>query len=205
MYTPKHFDSLHPGQSPIESAWKLVEKRGFGSLISSHDGEIQVSMLPFVRKPNDDVLLTHLAIANPHLRSLDGQKVVCIFEEADAYISPLDYASSPHVPTWNYSVAEVRGVARLQRNDEQKLQSMHTLVKHFEGTNGWLMSDVPSQFVEQLLKAIVFVEIEVTSIQGKWKLSQNRNAPDRESVIARLQSRDDARSKAIASMMKLGR
>ena len=148
------------------------------------------------------MLIGHMARGNPQWRSLaNGQTVLGIFQGPHAYISPAWY-SSPGVPTWNYAVAHVYGKAKLVEEDGALWGILERLVDFHESgnLNPWKPELSPEVRV-RLLGAIVGFEIEVTEIQGKFKLSQNRSREDQRGVVAQLAQADSDSATALAELM----
>ena len=149
-------------------------------------------------------LVAHVARANPLWKEArsDAQSVV-IFQGAQAYVSPAWYPTKAEtgkvVPTWNYVMVEVRGrlrviddaawvhqlVSRLTDRHEAKRAAMEADV--LGGTAAWKVSDAPDDYIATMQRAIVGIEIDIDTIKGKWKVSQNRNAADRAGVAAGLE------------------
>jgi transcriptional regulator len=133
-----------------------------------------------------------VARANPLWQAAAGQAVLAIFSGPQTYITPSWYATKAltHkvVPTWNYTVVHAHGVLRAV----QDAPWLHTLVSgltdHHESLRAvpWAVADAPQDYVQQLLRAIVGIEIPVDRLLGKWKISQNRNESDRQGVSAGL-------------------
>ena len=131
------------------------------------------------------MLKAHVARANPVWQDVaNGDEVLVIFRAADAYISPNWYPSKheahKQVPTWNYMVVHAHGRITI-RDDERFVRGVVAhLTRTHEATQPrpWKMSDAPSDFVDTMLKAIVGIEIEVTRLEGKLKLSQNKEVRD---------------------------
>jgi len=187
LYIPKHF------REEDEAALvALIEANAFGTLVSaSPEGEISVSHIPFeVRREAGGLrLLGHLARANPHWQALEGARdTLAIFEGPHAYVSPGWYETHPSVPTWNYAVVHARGRARLM--DEAEL---HDLVSELSAKyeagreKPWRMGELPADYVQNMLDAIVGFEIAVEKLDGKFKLSQNRKPVDQARVAAALE------------------
>jgi transcriptional regulator len=129
-----------------------------------------------------------MARANPHWRRLEAQPgVLAVFHGPHAYVSPSWYAAHPSVPTWNYAVVHVHGKARLMHESRDLEPLVRRLVERHEGSRPqpWRM-DLPADYQAGMLQGIVGFEIEITVITGKFKLSQNRPAADREHVAAAL-------------------
>jgi len=175
LYIPKHFRVDDP-----DALYDFIEKNAFATLVSSGPKGLHVSHIPLLaeREGGKIRLLGHVARANDQWEALEGASdVLAIFHGAHAYVSPGWYQNHPAVPTWNYAVVHAHGKARLM--DEAEL---HDLVVRLSNTyeggrpKPWKATELPADFVGNLLKAIVGFEIEVTRLEGKFKLSQNRPA-----------------------------
>jgi transcriptional regulator len=183
MYVPPKFSV------DDAAAWRIVEDAGAGMLVlHSPDGLASV-YVPVIVSGDRRTMLSHLARANPWWRSVtNGAEVLALFLAASAYVSPTYYPSrveSPGVvPTWNYVAAEVRGRVTLHHDDAWKLRQVRELTHHFEEGRDpeWNVDDLDEKYLRGQLGAIVGIEIEVLSIEGKAKLSQNRSDVDRHSV-----------------------
>ena len=154
-------------------------------------------------------MVGHLARGNPQWKASDlGKPALIIFLGPDAYISPNYYATKKTeprvVPTWNYVAIHVQG--RLEVfEDAERLRALVTrLTDTHEGRVGssWKVTDAPEDYLGKMLKAIVGVKLTIESIEGKFKLGQNRAAADRESVAEVLSSSDDTRHQALAALTK---
>jgi len=207
MYTPSHFDESRP-----EVLHALMREHPFGLLVTQSPAGLQANGIPFLFDAHRGPLGTlraHVARANPVWRESDmGLESLVVFQGPQAYISPGWYATKPEtgkvVPTWNYVMVQARG--RLQVHDDpQWLRALVTELteRHEAGSDRpWQVSDAPADFIDATLRAIVGIEIELTALDGKWKVSQNRPAADREGVIAGLAARGDDASQAMAAQVK---
>jgi transcriptional regulator len=175
LYIPAHFRKDDP-----EALFAFIEQHAFGTLVSSGAKGLHVSHIPFLpdREGGKLRLLGHVARGNAQWEALEGASdVLAMFHGPHAYVSPGWYQNHPAVPTWNYAVVHAHGKARLM--DEPEL---HDLVVRLSNTyeagrpKPWKATDLPADFVANLLKAIVGFEIEVERLEGKFKLSQNRPA-----------------------------
>ncbi len=194
MYLPAHFAETRP-----EVLRALVAAHPFGLLASqTGDGELVADGVPFVLDAGPDdgspgVLRAHVARANPlwHRSRTDVDSLV-VFQGPQAYVSPAWYPSKAEhgkvVPTWNYIVVQASGRLRAIDDAAWLREFVGRLTDRHEAPRRtpWAMDDAPADFVETMLKAIVGIEIEVTSLVGKWKVSQNRSAADRAGVAAGL-------------------
>jgi len=146
------------------------------------------------------MLRGHFARANPHWQSIEGAKqVLAVFTGPHAYVSPTWYVTHPSVPTWNYTAVHATGKARL--TDEAELHEIVSeLAATYEAGNDppWRLSEQPAPYVSSMLGAIVGFEVEVTELEGKFKLSQNR--PVEIPLVA--ERLEDAGEKALARLMR---
>ena len=191
MYIPKAFR-----EDDINTLHKLMREYSFATLITQHEGVPFATHLPFIldaqRGPNG-TLLAHMARANPQWHHFaSGQEELVIFQGPHAYISPSWYELELSVPTWNYAVVHAYGLPRLIE-DQVKLYNLlksliHTHEAHFE--KPWPFN-LPDDYLQKMMHGIVGFEIEITRLEGKFKMSQNRTESERENVIAALQESSD--------------
>lgn len=188
MYQPPHFN-----EERLAVQHALIKAHPFGLLISVGEDGPEANGLPFYLDQTAGPLGTlrvHMARANQQWRSIDGQKVLAVFQGPQAYISPSLYETKREtgkvVPTWNYCMVQVQGVAQVHEDALWLHKQIIALTNEHEGTRltPWAVTDAPETFIQSQIKGIVGVEIEISAISGKWKMSQNRNAADRKGVIA---------------------
>jgi transcriptional regulator len=203
MYTPSAFAMSD------RDALDLARSVGAGHLITVVDGRIDSTLVPFVLDDGASglVLRAHMARvnANHHHVITEGQALIVV-TGPDTYVSPSWYPSKQGsgrvVPTWNYSVAHLRG--RLRRIDDpdalRDLVSALTDLHERNRTDPWSIDDATEEFIEAQLRAIVGIEIVITEITGKAKLSQNRPEEDRQAVRDVLRGGDD-RQRAVGMAM----
>lgn len=177
MYIPKHFEITDK-----DEVFAFVEANAFGQLISTVDGKIFSTHLPFLVSEDRAKIIGHLAIQNPQHADIDGQEVLITIEGAHDYISPSWY-NSPGVPTWNYQAAHIYGQCSVFRGAEELQEIVNALTTKYEAAfeSPWQPKYKPS-----MLGGIVGVEITINEIQCKYKLSQNRSLQDRSQVIEQL-------------------
>ena len=183
MYRPPKF------RVDDDGAWRVVREAGAGSLVRQTSSGLASVFVPVIVSEDRRTICTHVAKANPWWRSIEGgTEVLALFVSASAYITPLWYPSRHEdpsvVPTWNYVAAEVHGTLRVHEEPEWKRAQVESLTNHFEEgfADPWRVNDAPDDYIVTMLKAIVGLEITVTSIEGKAKLSQNRSEEDAASV-----------------------
>ncbi|MEO8311473.1 MAG: FMN-binding negative transcriptional regulator [Caldimonas sp.] len=190
MYLPRHFAESRP-----QVLRDFIARHPLGLLVTQNrDGGLDANSVPFFLDEGDDgspgVLRAHVARANPLWTSArDDVDALVVFQGPQGYVSPAWYPSKAEhgkvVPTWNYLMAQARG--RLRAIDDKAwLRAFVTrLTDHHEGRRPapWAVTDAPADFVDATLGAIVGIEIALTSLVGKWKVSQNRSAADRAGVV----------------------
>jgi transcriptional regulator len=193
MYQPSQFVEQDP-----DVLLSLMRSAPLATLVRGGD-ELAADVMPLeVDRVGDGWrFIGHVARANPLWTAADGQPVLVLFQGPQAYVSPGWYASkSEHgkvVPTWNYMMVQAHGRLRAIE-DPAWLRAMLTRLtaRHETGRERpWHLTDAPEGFIDSLLNVIVGIEIEVTRLEGKFKMSQNRSAEDRAGVIEGLAS--DAR------------
>lgn len=203
MYNPKHFE-----QKDLAALRELIHAYGFATLISHSDGEFMVSHIPIMldeKSAPNGRLIGHLARANPHWKILaKGGEALVMFQGPHTYISPNWYEHPDRmVPTWNYTVAHVYGTARIVEDKVKLKQMQRALVNQYESgfAQPWTM-DLPDDYLDANLKAIVGFEIDIARIEGKFKISQNRTLVDQQRVITALEQQTDGMSQAMAKLMQ---
>lgn len=203
VYLPPHFT-----ERDRETLIAHVERHDFGLLITNGENGQIASHIPFLveRRGDELVLQGHLARANPQVADLDaGGEALAIFAGPHAYISPNWYAVGPAVPTWNYTAVHAYGPVRAIGDADWLRDFVDRLSQRHEArepTPPWQMQELPEPYIASMLKGIVGVEIVVTRLEGKFKLSQNRPASDRPRIVAALEERDDADSLGVARLMQ---
>jgi transcriptional regulator len=206
MYVPKHFE-----ETRIEVLHALMRQHPLAALVATTPQGLDASHVPFEvdREPAPyGTLRCHVARANPLWQTLtSAPETLVIFQGDDAYISPSWYvAKQEHgkvVPTWNYAVVHAHGRARVV-HEADWLRTLVTALtdRHEEGrADRWRVTDAPAEYVEKMLGAIVGIEIPITRLIGKWKMSQNRSSVDRRGVVVGLES-ENAPAEGVAAMVK---
>ncbi len=206
MYLPRHYAEERP-----EVLHAAVRAHPLGLLVTHGPGGLDTNPVPFLLDAGPaphGTLRAHVARANPVWREAAGTEVVVVFQGPQAYLSPSWYAAKAEhgkvVPTWNYIVVQARG--RLRAVDDAAW--LHGLVerltdRHEAGRAApWAVSDAPADYLGQMLRAIVGLEIELTALVGKWKMSQNRSRADREGVAAGYEAQGDEASRARAAAVR---
>jgi transcriptional regulator len=196
MYVPRDF------RVPLPLAQSFLARYDFGTLVSVEEGVPFASHLPFLYRPEAGALGTltaHMARANPQWKSFsESRELLAIFQGPHAYVSPSWYSVHPSVPTWNYVAVHASGVARLVTDESSVLKILGELVARNDPA--WTM-DLPGDYLSGMIRQIVAFEIELTKLEGKFKLSQNRPAGDQESVQRELARSEDPLARELARVM----
>lgn len=195
MYVPTHFEM------DDDDIRVLLAQARAGDLVTwSADHRLQATTLPLVHEPAATgwgSLHGHLARANPHWRSQVVGEAMVIVQGPDGYVSPGWYASKREhgrvVPTWDYVVVHVHGELVVHDDVGHARSVVERLTTHHEASRveRWSVSDAPADFVERQLRAVVGLELRISRVEGKAKLSQNRSVEDVGGVVEGLRRRGD--------------
>jgi transcriptional regulator len=210
MYIPKHFD-----EPRIDVLHALIRARPLSTLVTlSTSGGIDANHIPLHLSDGPAPLGTlrgHVARANP-LRSdlAQGAEVLAIFQGPNAYVTPSWYPTKAEtgkvVPTWNYAVVHAHGTLRVVDDAAWLRAHLEALTAHNEAafSEPWHFSDAPSEYTDKLLEAIVGIEITITRLSGKWKVSQNQPERNRAGVVRGLHARDSDDAREMAALVERG-
>jgi transcriptional regulator len=171
------------------------------------DGRPDSTLLPVL--VDGDRVIGHLARANEHwARIVPGSPGLLVVAGADAYVSPAWYASKAEhgrvVPTWNYTEVQLRGAVTVHDDADWVLDVVTRLTERHESgrQRPWAVTDAPAKYVRGQLRAIVGIEVVVTSVEGKAKLSQNRSDADRAGAVGGMRAEGDQAARAVAAEME---
>jgi transcriptional regulator len=197
-------------ETRIEVMHALIRAHPLATLVTVSGGVAEANHLPLLvdsdPMPNGS-LRGHVARANPLWRQVPEGEVLAVFQGPQAYVTPSWYPSKHEhgkvVPTWNYAVVHVRGplVVHDDREWLRDLVSRLTDAREAGLPRPWGVGDAPADYVDRMLEAIVGIEIPVASIEGKWKVSQNRQPADRAGVAAGLRTAGDPGALAMAALV----
>lgn len=207
MYMPRAFEQL---DTPVMH--QLMRDYPFATLVVLTDDGIEANHLPLLLRKESSgngVLVGHFARANPMWEKVKPDTgVLVIFNGPDAYISPSWYPTKQEhgkvVPTWNYAVVHARGILRIVEDAQWLDDLLRELTKTHEASleRPWSMDDAPTDYIEKLTKAVVGIEISISQLQGKWKLSQNQPAINRQGVVAALSATSSEQNQVAHLMMQ---
>jgi transcriptional regulator len=205
MYNPPLFV-----EERIEMLHSFIHQHPLATVITCGPRGLEAAHVPIVMQAGEGsngILQFHMARANEQWMAMESSHVLAIFGGTGHYVSPSWYRSKEEhgrvVPTWNYIAVHVRGQGRLFEQHDKLLQHLHLLTDRNESNfeKPWSVADAPRDYIDGLSKAIVGVEVAIETIEGKWKLSQNRSEADRQGVIRGLTALDSPSSRELAQIM----
>ncbi|MEK0417228.1 MAG: hypothetical protein RI949_1234 [Pseudomonadota bacterium] len=206
MYQPNHFKQEDRGE--LEG---LMRAHPLAVLVSQGPEGLTADHVPLEFDANagpHGTLRGHLARANPLWRESANSPVLAVFRGPQAYITPSWYPTKAEthkvVPTWNYAVVHAHGPLRVVEDAPWLHDLVSRLTQHHEQNRQapWAVSDAPADYIQQMLRAIVGIEIPVERLVGKWKVSQNRNEPDRLGVSEGLSHELAEDARAMGTMIR---
>ena len=206
MYQPPHFR-----EDRRDVLIDVMHRNSFASLATVQNDRPVIDHLPLVMHPEigvHGVIRGHIAKANPIVANVTASgRAVAAFQGPQAYVSPAWYASKAEhgkvVPTWNYIVVQAAGTLTLHDDPGWlRAQVTHLTDKHEASRPAaWQVTDAPDEFIERQLRGIVGIELKIESLEGKWKLSQNRSQDDRRGVQSGLASGSSEDSIAMSALI----
>jgi len=207
MYVPAHFEETRP-----DVLGRLIHDHPLAALVTLGRDGLSANHIPLELDPEPAPLGTlrgHVARANPVWRDFSRDvEVLAIFQGPQAYISPAWYETKREtgkvVPTYNYVVVHAYGPLRIVEDRAWLRALVERLTNRHEAARPepWKVTDAPAGYIEQMLGAIIGVEIPLTRLVGKWKVSQNRPAVDRDGVVSALGEMDDQNARAMSALVK---
>jgi transcriptional regulator len=207
MYVPAHFEETRQ-----EVLSRLIHDHSLAALVTLGSDGLNANHIPLELDPAPAPLGTlrgHVARGNPVWQDFSRDvEVLAIFQGPQAYISPAWYQTKREtgkvVPTYNYIVVHAYGPMRIVEDRVWLRALVERLTNRHEAgkPEPWKVTDAPADFIEQMLGAIVGIEIPLTRLVGKWKVSQNRPAVDREGVVKALGEMEDGGARAMSGLVK---
>jgi transcriptional regulator len=203
VYNPKHF-----AQTNQAIILETIRELGAAELITFGSNGIEASYLPLLINDEATVIRGHFARANQQWKHVDPNvPALACWRGPDTYISPSLYPTKQEhgkvVPTWNFITIQIRGTVVIHDDPQwvEELVRSLTTVHEAGSAQPWSVDDAPRGYIDSMIAAIVGVEVLVTSIEAKWKLSQNKTPAEIEGVIDGLRTSDARGAKAIAAEM----
>jgi transcriptional regulator len=215
MYQPPHFR-----EDRIEVQHGLIRAHPLGLLITAGPGGLIANPFPFLldaeasgqEESGKGTLRLHIARPNPQWRELEAvDECLIVFQGPQDYVTPSWYATKREtgkvVPTWNYATVHAWGRPRIMNDDAWLRRQIEDLTRSRESRRAepWQVDDAPAEFVAAQMRGIVGVEIVISRIEGKWKMSQNRPEADRVGVIAGFRESGEAGEEIAALVAERGR
>lgn len=199
MYIPKNF--LATDRQEITA---FMQQYSFATLVTAQQDYPVATHLPFLVSVSEDkiMLASHLAKANEQWKGLADRPVLVIFSEPHAYISPRHYDKELNVPTWNYISVHAYGRTRLVDDTAKVFDLLEATIEYYEAEYKQQWQRLPDDYKLKMSKGIVAFEIEVTDLQAKKKLSQNKTEAEQERIIRSLSASDHTHERDIAGYMK---
>jgi transcriptional regulator len=200
MYLPIAFEETDQGK-----LHDFIESHSFGLLVSTQDGVPVATHLPLLLERDAGAhgsIVGHVARANPQWQDLDGQQVLVVFSGPHVYVSPSWYESENVVPTWNYVAVHAYGTYRLVEDADELTRILAASVATFEQSmpSPWSL-DTGTAYFQKLLRGVVGFRVEISRLEGKWKLNQNHPQERRERVMRVLERSADQDAQEIARLM----
>jgi len=207
MFVPPHFEET---RSEVLAA--LIRAHPLGTLVTLGADGLNANHIPFLVDPDPaphGTLVGHVSRANPAWRDFDPRvQALVVFQGTGGYITPSWYPTKQRtgkvVPTWNYAVVHAYGFLRIIEDAARLRAIVERLTAEHESSRPlpWKVSDAPPEYIEQMLRGIVGIEIEIRRLSGKWKTSQNRDRADRDGVAEGLSGLGDPDSEAMAALVR---
>lgn len=205
MYQPPAFR-----EDRLEVQQAFIRAHPLGLLITAGPAGLIANLFPFLLDPDGfgkGTLRLHIARANPQWRELAAiEQCLVVFRGPQGYVTPSWYATKREtgkvVPTWNYTMVQVRGRPRIVDDEAWLRRQLEDLTFSREGRRAapWQVDDAPADFIAAQMRVIVGVEIPILGIEGKWKMSQNRPEADRLGVVAGFREAGEA-GEAMAALV----
>lgn len=206
MHIPKKFEQNDP-----EQLRKLINYYPFATLVTYSESGLEANHIPFFLDSSNgrDVLKGHIAKVNELWKNVsDKSEVLVVFNGPNCYVSPNYYPTKKEtgkaVPTWNYVAVHVKGLMSYIYDAQWNLNMINRLTEQHEANQPipWSISDAPNDYIQKMLPAIVGLEIEVLSIKGQWKVSQNQPERNKQGVVDGLSQYADSDAQKIAELVK---
>lgn len=209
MYIPKQFE-----ESRVDVMHELIRAYPLATLVTHSSYGLNANHIPLHLSQSPapyGTLQGHIARANPLLGEIaEGIETLAIFHGPDSYITPSWYATKKEtgkvVPTWNYAVVHAYGLLRIVDNASWLREQLDALTEHNESSfpEPWGVADAPPEHIERIMAAIVGVEMVITKLLGKWKVSQNQPTQNQVGVISGLKASGLTKSEAMAALVEAG-
>lgn len=198
MYIPKHFKMDDQAE-----LFQFIEENSFAVMFSNHEGRPFATHLPLLLDREEGYLYGHFANPNPQWEDIETGEVLIVFNGPHTYISPSWYESNKAVPTWNYVAVHAYGTVEIIKDSDQLYRTLREMVQKYERPSStYKLDEVDGAFIEGMSRGIIGFKIKITSLEGKWKLSQNHSEERCSRVIQQLENSGEQDAREIAERMK---
>ena len=206
MYVQQKFQ-----ETRLDVLHALIREQPLGAIVTTTADGLDANHMPFhldATAAPFGLLRAHMPRANPLWQRGAGTEALVVFQGPQSYISPSWYPSKhahgQAVPTWNYAVVHAYGSPRFIEDADWLLAHVSELTDAHEASQKlpWRVTDAPADYIDRMLRQIVGIEIPITRLEGKWKMSQNRTPADRLGVVAGLNASDNAAARTVQELVK---
>jgi transcriptional regulator len=204
MYIPAHFR-----EDDLATLQALMREYSFATLVSTTDEGVPIATsLPFLLESEPapyGTLKAHMALGNPQWRTFrQDREVLVLFQGPHAYITPSWYEETLSVPTWNYATVHAYGIPRVMEDPATLYELLKTLIQTHEAqfADPWPFEQLPGEYLEKMMKGVVGFSLEVTRLEGKFKMSQNRAPRERARVAEELRKSQDPSRAVVGELVR---
>ena len=204
MYIPAHFR-----EDDLATLQALMREYSFATLVSTTDEGVPIATsLPFLLESEPapyGTLKAHMALGNPQWRTFrQDREVLVLFQGPHAYITPSWYEETLSVPTWNYAMVHAYGIPRIMGDPATLYEFLKMLIQTHEAqfSEPWPFEQLPGEYVEKMMKGIVGFSIEISRLEGKFKMSQNRMPRERARVAEELRKSQDPSRRVVGELVR---
>ncbi len=204
MYIPAHFR-----EDDLATLQAFMREYSFATLVSTTDEGVPIATsLPFLLESEPapyGTLKAHMALGNPQWRTFrQDREVLVLFQGPHAYITPSWYEETLSVPTWNYAMVHAYGIPRIMEDPATLYEFLKMLIQTHEAqfSEPWPFEQLPGEYVEKMMKGIVGFSIEISRLEGKFKMSQNRMPRERARVAEELRKSQDPSRRVVGELVR---
>lgn len=199
MYIPSYYQ-----ETDEPKLLSFMQTHSFAVLVSARGNNARATHLPFVleKRNNKIYLVSHLAKANPQWKEFDDNELLVIFQGPHGYVSPANYEKKQNVPTWNYIAVHAYGKAFIIDEKTAVIGVLEKTIRNYESEYYEQWKELPDDYKYNMIKGIVAFEIEVSRLEGKFKLSQNKTRNEQTAIIKGFESSGDSAQQELANEMK---
>lgn len=182
----------------------FMREHSFAIVVSAQQSNARATHLPFVlEKRNDKIfLISHLAKANPQWKEFNDNELLIIFHGPHGYVSPSNYEKKQNVPTWNYIAVHAYGKASLIEEPTAVIDVLEKMILNYESEYFKQWKELSDDYKYNMIKGIVAFEVEVSRLEGKFKLSQNKTPNEQHAIAKGFETSNDSAQDELAKEMR---